>query len=106
MAIKGQENLITFADRSEEEKREISLKGAKASAEARRKKKLLKESLELLLEMNNNQENICVALVNKALDGDVKAFETIRDSIGQKCSDKVDIQSSNIVIDFGEIKGD
>lgn len=99
-------DLISLADRSEEEKREIASKGGKASAEVKRKKKLLRESLEALLESGNTQEDMCVALIQKALVGDTKAFEVIRDSIGQKMSDKVDIQSNNITIDFGEIIGD
>ena len=85
-------DLISLADRTEEEKREIASKGGKASAEVKRKKKLLKESLEALLEINDNQDNICIALIKKALDGDTKAFEVVRDSIGQKPIDKQEVK--------------
>ena len=37
-----------------------------------------------MLETNNNQEKISIALIEKALTGDVRAFETIRDTIGEK----------------------
>ena len=85
-------DLISLADRSEEEKREIASKGGKASAEVKRKKKLLKESLEALLEINDNQENICIALIKRALVGDTKAFEVVRDSIGQKPIEKQEVK--------------
>lgn len=102
----NEQNLIPLNRRTPEERREIGRKGAEASNKKQREKKLLKETLETLLEINDNQDNICIALIKKALEGDTKAFEVVRDSIGQRPSDKVDIQSSNITIDFGEIKGD
>lgn len=92
MANKSQDNLISLANRSEEERREIALKGNKASIESKKKKKLLRESLEALLESGNTQEDMCVALIQKALVGDTKAFEVVRDSIGQKPIDKQEVK--------------
>ena len=74
------------------EHREIAKKGGKASVEARREKKALREELILLLSTSNTQENICVALIKEALNGSVKAFETIRDTIGEKPKDQVEIK--------------
>ena len=70
------------------EARENGKKGAKKSAEARRARKTLKEELLLLLESGDNQQKMSVALFQKALKGDIKAFEVIRDTIGEKPIDK------------------
>ena len=42
----------------------------------------------MLLEQGNTQENIITALIDKAQSGDVRAFEVIRDTIGEKPTDK------------------
>lgn len=44
----------------------------------------MKEELLLLLEDNDLQNKMCLALINKALSGDTKAFVVIRDTIGEK----------------------
>lgn len=63
--------------------------GGIASGEARRKKKTIRETLEMMLSGKmpdgaTRQDAIVVALLEKALSGDVRAFEAIRDSIGEK----------------------
>lgn len=75
--------------RSAEEAREKGKKGGIASGEARRKKKTIRETLEMMLSGKmpdgaTRQDAIVVALMEKALSGDVRAFEAIRDSIGEK----------------------
>ncbi len=84
----NQENLIPMNERTEEEQREIARKGGIASGEARKRKKTLKDELIILLETNDNNKKISVALLNKALNGDIQAFTTIRDTIGEKPVDK------------------
>lgn len=81
-------NLIPFNERTEEEQREIRSKGGIASAEKRRKRKTLKEELELLLEIGDTQKNGCLAIIEKFMSGDIKAFETIRDTVGEKPTEK------------------
>ena len=76
--------------RTEEEQREIARKGGIASGEARRRKKTLREELIELLETNDNNNKISIAILNKALNGDIQAFTTIRDTIGEKPVDKVE----------------
>lgn len=71
--------------------REIGSKGGKASAEARKKRKTLKEELLLLLETENYNERISLAMIKQALNGNTKAFNTIRDTIGEKPKDKLEI---------------
>lgn len=87
-----QTNLVPM--RSAEEAREKGRKGGKKSGEARREKKRLRELLELALATKDSDgttaaESIVAALVREAQGGNVKAFETIRDTIGEKPTDKV-----------------
>lgn len=73
---------------SKEEARERGRKGGIASGKARRERKTLREELLLLLEKGDTQEKVSLALIQQALDGNTKAFEVIRDSIGEKPVDK------------------
>ncbi len=79
--------------RSKNEARERGKKGGIKSGEARAKKKTLKEELILLLETKienkTMQEKISFSLIQEALKGNVKAFETIRDTIGEKPIEQV-----------------
>ena len=82
-----------------EKAREIGAKGGKASAEARRKKRDLREQLEILLEKEYTDkktgekmqgiEVVTAALFKEAAKGNVKAFNTLRDTIGQMPVQKV-----------------
>ena len=84
---------------SKKEARERGRKGGLASGEARRKRKTLKEELLLMLSEGETQQSVTLALIEKAMSGDTKAFEVIRDTIGEKPVDKVmiaDVESSVI----------
>lgn len=83
------QNLVPTNKRSKEEARKISSNGGKKSGEVRRKRKALREELLALLSAGNTQKNISLALIDQALNGNVKAFETIRDTIGEKPVEKV-----------------
>ena len=92
------ENLIPLNQRSEEEAREIQAKGGKAAGETRRRKKLLKDAAnDLLDEIIKNakgdeklgSEALIMAQFEKALQGDTKAAEYIRDTAGQKPIERV-----------------
>jgi len=87
---KGTENLIPLNQRSKEELREITSKGGKACVELKRRRKTLREELLLLLEEADTQKNISVAMIQKAMNGDTKAFEIIRDTVGEKPTDKIE----------------
>ena len=69
----------------------IASKGGKASQKVQKEKRELKESLLLLLSTSNGQDSLCTALFEKALTGDVRAFECIRDTIGQKPVEKKEL---------------
>lgn len=67
-----------------DEARENGKKGAEKSAQVRRARKTLKEELLCLLESGDIQNKISLALLKKAQKGNIKAFEVIRDTIGEK----------------------
>ena len=83
----GKENLRPVS--SKEEARERGRKGGLASGEARRKRKTLKEELLLMLSEGETQQSVTLALIEKAMCGDTKAFEVIRDTIGERPVDKI-----------------
>lgn len=81
------ENLISIADRPEDEKREITRKGGQASGEARRQRKTMRERLEYLMTTPNAQgiehgEAIAETLIKCATDGNIKAAKLIGDYCG------------------------
>ncbi len=97
----NESNLIPNSERTPKERQEIARKGGIASGEARRRKKTLKEELIALLETNDNNEKISVALLNRALNGDIQAFTTIRDTIGEKPVDKLEADvNSDVTINI------
>lgn len=102
MASSG--NLIPLNKRTKEEQRAITTAGGKASGESRRARKTLKEELLLLLSEGNTQKSVSVALLQKAMDGDVKAFEVLRDTIGERPADKV--ETTQTVIDMSKFSTD
>ena len=83
--------------RSTKEQREIRKKGGIKSGEKRRERKKFKELLEIALQLPNEESGeqndfaIIAALIKKAANGDTKAFELIRDTIGEKPTDKQEI---------------
>ena len=95
---KGHENLIPFAKRTEAEQRKIRQKGGIASGKARRLKKTLTESLkeictpEAINEINNR-------LLLMAKRGNLKAYELIRDGLGEKPTDKLEVSGTLDIAD-------
>ena len=88
---------------SKKEARERGRKGGLASGEARRKRKTLKEELLLMLSDGDIQQKISLALINEAINGNnagsvTKAFEVIRDTIGERPVEKV--QATQTVVDM------
>ena len=107
--LANNENLVSLADRTTEEQRAIASAGGKASGEARRKRKTLKEELLLMLSDGDIQEKISLALINEAISGNnagsvTKAFEVIRDTIGEKPADKVETKQT--VLDMSKFSTD
>ena len=103
----GKDNLRPVS--STEEARERGRKGGLASGEARRKRKTLKEELLLMLSDGDIQEKISLALINEAINGNnagsvTKAFEVIRDTIGERPAEKV--QATQTVVDMSAFSTD
>lgn len=114
------ENLIPFDERTENEQREIARKGGKASGVARREKKALKTTLEMLLAMPiedgkledvdkvkslasldgkniSVQEAIVLKALQKALNGDIKAFNAIADILKQGTSESDTVEPDGFI---------
>lgn len=95
----------------------IAQKGAQAVAEKARKRKAMKEDLNILLNLSlkkgqmvysediqslaeaegkniSVQTAIDIAMVQRAMMGDVQAAQYIRDTVGEKPSDKVEVDQS------------
>ena len=97
----GTDNLKPFTcDQSREEAVANGTKGGIASGEARRRKRDIRLALEALLEKDitdkrgntmSTAEAIALKQIEKALKGDTKAFEVVRDSAGQKPNDRIDL---------------
>lgn len=88
------ENLIPMSQRSPSEVRTMAANGGRKSGESRRARKTLKEELLALLSDGDIQERISLALIDEALNGNkagsvTKAFEVIRDSIGERPTEKI-----------------
>lgn len=102
----GYKNLIPASKRSKDEARKLGQKGGIKSGEVRRMRKTLKEQLLLLLSEKDVQENICLSLIDKALEGDTKAFQVIRDTIGEKPMENICVSSVNVNLQksYDEVK--
>lgn len=84
--------------RTKKEARERGKKGGIKSGEVRRERKTLKDELLLLLSSGDTQKKVSLAIIKKALSGDTKAFEVIRDTIGEKATEKV--ENTNIEMSY------
>lgn len=88
----NEQNLIPLNKRSKKVQREIQQKGREANKKKIEKRKTLREELLALLSQGNTQNKMSLALIEKAINGDTKAFEVIRDSIGEKPKDKLEVE--------------
>lgn len=105
----GMDNLVSFADRSAEEVREIAARGGRKSGETRRKRKTAKEIARTILQTDLSAEQIeevldgakdligddasayavmIAKMVQEGLRGNVQAFTAVRDTAGDKPTDK------------------
>lgn len=117
-----------FDKMTPEQRAECGRRGGIASGEAKRRKKALKETLEVLLSMPiksgkaadieqiknfaqlkgkniNVQEAMLVAMIQRALKGNVQAAEYVRDTVGENPTTKIDTDVDmdlNITVDYGD----
>ena len=96
------ENLkpIKKGELSKEELKKRQRNGGKKSVEVRAQKKTMREMLDYLLEkeITNNKgekattlEAMMTSVIKKAISGDIKANEFVRDTTGQKPVDNVNL---------------
>lgn len=95
---KGKDFKKLNSERTPEERREIARKGGIASGEARRKRKTFSEIFDTFLSMEfadkkggitSGVEAMGMKVVEKAMKGDLRAFELIRDTVGEKPVEKI-----------------
>lgn len=106
--VANEKNLIPIAERSPNEAREMGRKGGQKSGETRRRKKSMRDAMNLMLSqpvVNNeiynqtalmgvapenidNQNAIVAAMIKEAAMGNVKAFSAICDLIGENGNGK------------------
>ena len=98
----NEKNLVPFDERTESEQREIASAGGKASGKARRRKKSMKQKMQLLLSLpaaDNDQKELAAmgidpedmdnemvlvkTLFIAAAAGNTKAFDRIQDVLGR-----------------------
>lgn len=97
MSENSLKNLQPLNTKSKEERKEIAKKGAEATNRIRAERKTLAELMRIALSLPNketgetNEIAITNAMINKAIKGDVSAYQTIRDTIGEKPTDKQEV---------------
>lgn len=74
------------------EAREYGKKGGERSAQVRAERKTLREELLALLAKGETQNKMSLAMIERAMKGDTKAFEVIRDTIGEKPKEKIEVE--------------
>lgn len=95
----GTKNLKPQNQRTKSEQRKIAAMGGAASGVARRKRKALRDELIELLSLvstddkegRSEQAVMLVSMLRRAQTGDVSAATFIRDTIGERPSDKLNI---------------
>ena len=97
-------NLKPFTSEQSRELAKINgKKGGLIAGENRRKKKLLKETIEEFLQTvnpetgNDFQVDLVNSMLQKALEGDVSAFNTFRDTAWQKPKEDVAVVNMPIL---------
>ena len=112
----NEENLIPMNKRSKKEARELGSIGGIKSGQVRAEKRLLKDTIEMLL--NNKptdemimdcaekfgfnpkdlQDVITGGLISRAMSGDPKAFEVLRDTMGQRPVEKQEVKVGELPV--------
>lgn len=95
----NKQNLVSFKTLTTEQQRKIASMGGKKSVEVKRRKKNMREALEILLSMKDedgvdNQTKVLIAMYEKSLKGDVNAANFIRDTVGDKPVDKMEVSKT------------
>ena len=118
---KSKEELAKISEKTRfktgSEQVKIARLGGIASGKAKRERKTLREELEFLLskQLKNNKgedistrEAISTAMIGQAIKGNVKAFIAIRDTIGEKPTEKTqtELTLTQALVEFVDGKSD
>ena len=107
------ENLIPFDKRTESEQRAIRSAGGRASGRARRRTARLRETMNRLLTMrvdagalsdvlisdggeSTYEEVVTMAMIQEAMNGNVKAYNAIMATVGQTDKSEEDLEEQRI----------
>lgn len=116
----GRDNLVPNSERTPEERRENARKAGVASGRSRRKRKTIRECLEMLLAKDVADEDaremlagmgiadvdmqnpmlIAAGLFRRAADGDVQAVKTLLEAMGESKGDTCGNVVVNIIDDL------
>ncbi len=104
-----EDNLVSLATRTTAEKREIGIKGGKASGEVRALKKTFKMALKELLEEEvmkdgkptgkTYQDLVNIGLVKGAMKGNAVNYNTILETIGELEAEKTEVSVPTIKLE-------
>ena len=92
------ENLISLGDRPAEERRTIASMGGRASSEARQKRRSLRDALIAALECDTYEVDghlmdgygaVTIAIIKRAIGGDPRAYQLIRDGLGERPAERI-----------------
>lgn len=120
----NEQNLIPLNKRSQRERKEITTKGANASNKVQKEKRLLKQQFEMLMSLEIMDDNLkeqllclgipknettlqmalCVAITKQALQGNIKAFEIIQNTLGQNPSAVIENEEKATIIFINDIE--
>lgn len=108
------ENLVSLADRTTKEKREIAIQGGIASGIVRKEKATMKKTLEMLLESVPNikgnedkktfRELSTEGLIKGAIDGKAENYKTMLEVLGEMVQESSTPDISINIIDNSKLE--
>lgn len=112
----NEKNLVSLADRTTKEKREIATKGGIASGKVRQEKATMRKTLEMLLDevadIEGNENNLTykqlatIGLLKGAIRGDNANYKTILEVIGEMQEQNNETPSVQInIVDNSNLEG-
>ena len=96
------DNLVPNSERTPDERRENARKAGVASGESRRRRKQMREALDELLSRGyvdgsgkeiDGTTILMTRVYRKAMDGDMKAIQFIRDTVGEMPVQRVEVDT-------------
>ena len=120
----NEQNLISLCNRTQRERNEIAKMGAEASNKVQKTKRQMKHQFEMLMSLGLQDDNIkkeilclgvpddeitlqmamCVVMIQQSLSGNVKAFELIRDTLGQSPKNENQEEEKETIIFVNDIE--